>query len=82
MEDFFQKLFKASNIEGEKYDTRNKPRNKSTIEAIELKFKNYIDIESEGDLELFNVIRNTIIDNNAFSFRKAKKEKSVQKIMA
>lgn len=82
MEDFLQKLFKASNIEGEKYDTRNKPRNKSIIEVIESKLKDYINIENEGDLELLNAIRNKIIHNNAFSFRKAKKETNVQRIMA
>lgn len=81
MEDYLQEIFKASNINGEKFNTKNKPSNTSVIKALELNLKNYVNVESEGNLKLLNEIRNKAVHENAFSFNKAKKEKSVLKIL-
>jgi hypothetical protein len=76
MEAYLQEVYKASHNDGRKYNTRNKPSNMSTIEAIELELENYVHLDNRGILELLNKIRNKIIHNNDFSFRKAKKEGS------
>lgn len=81
MEAFLQEVYKASNNQGRKYNTRNKPSNRSITEVIEHNLGNHVYIGNRGNLELLNKIRNKIIHNNDFSFRQAKKERSIVEVI-
>lgn len=50
-EALLQEVYKASNNDEKKYNTRNKPADMSLIEAIEFELENYVYICKMGNLE-------------------------------